>query len=67
MVRHFPKLVVTLSCQPWLTSMEKKAEVTFEGVTYSSLAIINKEEMQGECQIFKRALFHFPRDEEFDK
>ena len=31
--------------------------VTFEGVTYSSLAIINKEELQGEWQVFKRAIF----------
>ena len=27
---------------------EEKAEVTFEGVTYSSLAIISKEELLGE-------------------
>ena len=31
----------------------EKAEVTFEGITYSSLAIINKEELQ----VFKRAVF----------
>ena len=31
--------------------------VTFEGVTYSSLAIINKEELLGEWQVFKRAVF----------
>ena len=30
----------------------EKAEVTFEGVTYSSLAIINKEELLGEWQVF---------------
>ena len=39
----------------------EKAEVTFEGVTYSSLAIINKEELLeellGEWQFFKRAVF----------
>ena len=35
----------------------EKTEVTFEGVTYSSLAIINKEESLGEWQIFKRAFF----------
>ena len=35
----------------------EKTEVTFEGVTYSSLAIINKEESLGEWQIFKRAIF----------
>ena len=35
----------------------EKAVVTFEGVTYSSLAIINKEELLGEWQIFKRAVF----------
>ena len=35
----------------------EKAEVTFEGVTYSSLAIINKEELLGEWQVFKRAVF----------
>ena len=35
----------------------EKAEVTFEGVTYSSLAIINKEGSLGEWQIFKRAVF----------
>ena len=34
-----------------------EAEVTFEGVTYSSLAIINKEELLGEWQVFKRAVF----------
>ena len=36
----------------------EKAEVTFEGVTYSSLAIINKEELLGEWKVFKRAVFH---------
>ena len=35
----------------------EKAEVMFEGVTYSSLAIINKEELLGEWQVFKRAVF----------
>ena len=35
----------------------EKAAVTFEGVTYSSLAIINKEELLGEWQVFKRAVF----------
>ena len=35
----------------------EKAEVTFEAVTYSSLAIINKEELLGERQVFKRAVF----------
>ena len=30
----------------------EKAEVKFEGVTYSSLAIINKEELLGEWQVF---------------
>ena len=35
----------------------EKAEVMFEGVTYSSLAIINKEELLGEWHIFKRAVF----------
>ena len=35
----------------------EKTEVTFEGVTYSSLAIINKEELLGEWQVFKRAVF----------
>ena len=36
----------------------EKAEVTFEGVTYSSLAIIfNKEELRGEWQVFMRAVF----------
>ena len=34
-----------------------KAEVTFEGVTYSSLAIMNREELLGEWQVFKRAVF----------
>ena len=34
----------------------EKAEVTFEEVTYSSLAIINKEELVGEWQVFKRAV-----------
>ena len=33
------------------------SEVTFEGVTYSSLAIINKEELLGKRQVFKRAVF----------
>ena len=37
--------------------MEKKAEVTFEGVTYSSLAIIDKEGLIGEWQVFKRDFF----------
>ena len=37
--------------------MEKRTEVTFDGVTYSLLAIINKEELLGEWQVFKRALF----------
>ena len=50
--------MVTLSGQPWLTSIYgEKAEVTFVGVTYSSLAIINKEELLGEWQFFKRAVF----------
>ena len=35
----------------------QKAEVMFERVTYSSLAIINKEELLGEWQIFERAVF----------
>ena len=30
----------------------EKVEVMFEGVTYSSLAIINKEELLGDWQIF---------------
>ena len=38
--------------------MEKRTEVTFDGVTYSPLAIINKEELLGEWQVFKRAVFH---------
>ena len=29
----------------------------FEGVTYSSLAITNKEELLGEWQVFKKAVF----------
>ena len=36
---------------------EEKTEVTFEEVTYSSLAITNKEELLGEWQVFKRAVF----------
>ena len=36
---------------------EEKTEVTFEGVTYFSLAIINKEELLGEWQVFQRAVF----------
>ena len=36
----------------------EQAEVTFEGVTYSSLAIINKEELLGEWQVFQRVVFH---------
>ena len=35
----------------------EKAEVMFEGVTYSSFAIINKEELLEEWHVFKRALF----------
>ena len=35
----------------------EKAEVTFVGITYSSLAIINKVELLGEWQVFKRAVF----------
>ena len=35
----------------------EKAEVTFEEVTYSSLAIINKEETLGKWQKFLRELF----------
>ena len=35
----------------------EKAEVTFEGVTYSSLAFINKEKLLGEWLVFKRAAF----------
>ena len=35
----------------------EKVEVTLEGVIYSSLAIINKEELLGEWQVFKRAVF----------
>ena len=33
------------------------AEVTFDGASYSSLAIINKEELLGEWQVIKRAVF----------
>ena len=29
----------------------------FEGFTYTSLVIINKEELLGEWQVFKRAVF----------
>ena len=35
----------------------EKAELTFEGFTYSSLAIINKEDLLGEWQVFKSAFF----------
>ena len=35
----------------------EKAEVRFEGFTYSSLAINNKEELLGEWKVFKRAVF----------
>ena len=35
----------------------EKPEVMLEGITYSSLAIINKEELLGEWQDFKRAVF----------
>ena len=35
----------------------EKAEVTFEGVTYSSLAIMNREELLGEWQVFLKELF----------
>ena len=35
----------------------EKAEITLEGVTYYSLAIINKEELLGEWQVIKRAIF----------
>ena len=35
----------------------EKAEVAFEVVTYSSLAIINKEELPGEWHVFQRAVF----------
>ena len=35
----------------------EKAEVVFEGVTYSSLAITNKEELLGKWQVFKKAVF----------
>ena len=35
----------------------EKPEVTFEGVVYSSLPIINKEELLGKWQVFKRADF----------
>ena len=48
------RALITLRCQPWLPL--EKAEGTFEGVTYSSLAIVNKEELLGEGQIL-RAVF----------
>ena len=35
----------------------EKAEVIFEGVTYSSITTINKEELLGEWKVFKRAVF----------
>ena len=57
-MRHFSKHMVILSYQPWLTSMGKRTEVTFDEVTYSPLAIINKEELLGEWQVFTRAVFH---------
>ena len=34
----------------------EKAAVTFEGVTYSSLVIFNKEELLGDWQVIKRAV-----------
>ena len=37
--------------------MENKAEVRFKVVTYCSLAFINKEELLGILQVFKRAVF----------
>ena len=40
------------------------SEVMFDGVTYSSLAIFNKEELLGEGQVFKRA--GFPREKGYD-
>ena len=33
------------------------AEVTFDGASYSSLAIINKEELLGGWKVIKRAVF----------
>ena len=44
MMRHFSELMVTLSCQPWLSSMEKMQRKR-------SHAIINKEELLGEWQV----------------
>ena len=41
----------------------EKAEVTFEGVTYSSLASVSKEELLGEWPVFKSC---FPREEGYD-
>ena len=54
MMTHFSELMVTHSKLSTLDNFYgEKAEVTFEGVTYSSLAIINKEELLGEWQVFK--------------
>ena len=36
----------------------EKEEEMCVGFTYSSLAIINKEELLGEWQVFKIAVFH---------
>ena len=36
----------------------EKNRVTIDRVTYSPLAIINKEELLGEWQLFNRAVFH---------
>ena len=36
----------------------ERAAVTFKWVSYSSPAIIIKEELLGEWHVFKRALFH---------
>ena len=36
--------------------MEKKQGLHRKGITYSSLAIINKEELHGELQVFKRGV-----------
>ena len=49
--------MVTLKLSTLANFYGEKAEVTFETVKYSSLAIINKEELLGEWQVFKRAVF----------
>ena len=57
MITHFSELMFISKLSTLANFYGEKAEVLFEGVTYFSLAIINKEGCLGEWHVFKRVAF----------